>query len=82
MSEQEYEIGVNDHGALTFIYSDELSFLKSLGNFKVKRASHVEPTEDGRWTAEMLDGPTLGPFELRGEALSAEVEFLKKVLFQ
>lgn len=78
---QEFQIGVNSKGDLTFIYSDEISFLKALGTFSVKRASHVEPTEDGKWTASMVDGPVLGPFDLRGDALSAEVEYLKGVLF-
>lgn len=78
---QEFEIGSDDLGNLIYIYDDSLSFLQGLGNASVKRASHVEPTEDGRWTAEMVDGPTLGPFDLRGEALAAEVEFLKSTLF-
>lgn len=81
MLEQEFEIGVSDKGALIFIYSDELSFLKKLGDFKVKRASHVEPTEDGRWAADMLDGTVLGPFDLRKDALDAEVNYLSRVLF-
>lgn len=82
MPEQKFEIGVSDSGALIFIYDDSLEFLKTLGNFSIKRASHVEPTEDGRWTAEMLDGTVLGPFDLRKDALEAEVEYLKEVLFQ
>lgn len=78
----EYTIGLNEDGDLTFVYADEISFLQDLGEFSVRRASHVEPTEDGKWTASMVDGPVLGPFDLRGEALSAEVSYLQSTLFQ
>ncbi|MEN9664013.1 MAG: hypothetical protein RLZZ326_376, partial [Planctomycetota bacterium] len=38
------------------------------------RASHVEPDADGNWGADMgpVDGPVLGPFKNRSEALGAE----------
>lgn len=76
--EQEFVIGTDDKGNLIYIYSDEISFLQDLGKASVRRASHVEPTEDGKWTAEMVGGPILGPFDLRGQALSAEVSWLKE----
>ena len=80
---QEFAIGLNDNGDLVYIYDDSLSFLQDLGKASVRRASHVEPTEDGKWTADMspVNGPVLGPFPLRKDALESEVEFLKGVLF-
>ena len=38
------------------------------------RASHVEPDAEGYWWADMgpVDGPVLGPFKNRTEALGAE----------
>lgn len=65
-------------GTLGFIYSDELQPLLSLGTPTVRRASHVEPNEDGQWTADMgpSGGGLLGPFKLRSEALAAEVAWL------
>lgn len=78
---QEFVLGTDAEGNLTFIYDDSLEFLKGLGKFSIKRASHVEPTEDGRWTADMLDGTVLGPFDLRKDALSVEVDYLKTALF-
>jgi hypothetical protein len=38
----------------------------------------VEPTDDGKWTADMApsDGPILGPFVTRAEALDAESDWL------
>ena len=72
-------INFNEDGTADTLYTEEIN-LKSLGNLHMKRASHVEPTEDGMWTADMspVNGPILGPFETRTIALQAEVEWLKK----
>jgi hypothetical protein len=53
------------------------------GDAKVTRASHVEPNPAGGWGADMapVNGPMLGPFKLRSEALSAEVAYLENTLF-
>ncbi len=70
-------------GVTKFIYSDEVATaLKHHGDLSIRRASHVEPTEDGRWTADMspVHGPVLGPFETRAEALAAETEWLSERL--
>ena len=58
---------------------DETLDLSQLGHVSIRRASHVEPTDDGRWQADLspVDGPVLGPFARRSEALSAEVEWLQ-----
>jgi hypothetical protein len=71
------------HGA-TFnaVYDDALvETLDALGDYRVTRASHVEPHPDGGWTADMrpMGGPTLGPFKLRAEALAAERQWLADV---
>ncbi len=72
-------INFNEDGTADTLYTEEIN-LKSLGDLHMKRASHVEPTEDGMWTADMspVNGPILGPFETRTIALQAEVEWLKK----
>jgi hypothetical protein len=62
-------------GTVTTLYS-ELFDLAALGQQSIARASHVEPDGDGRWFAEIIDGPTLGPFSRRSEALAAEVAWL------
>jgi len=67
-------------GTCRFIYSDGAARIaRALGPLHTRRASHVEPTGDGRWAADLspVGGPTLGPFDLRADALSAEVEWLK-----
>lgn len=72
-------------GSVTFIYDDKLRCLLSEDgdsvspeSAEIRRASHVEPTADGRWTADMspVSGPVLGPFDERGQALQAEVDWL------
>ena len=43
-----------------------------------QRASHVEPDRDGFWWADMgpVDGPVLGPYGSKSEALGAEKAWL------
>ena len=72
-------INFNEDGTADTLYTEKIN-LKELGDLHMKRASHVEPTDNGQWTADMSpsNGPLLGPFETRTEALQAEVEWLKK----
>ncbi len=74
-------INITVTGELRFIYADDLQPLLELGSPQVRRASHVEPTEDGHWTADMspVSGPVLGPFTLRSEALAAEANWLSEL---
>ena len=64
-------------GTVKFIYDDALQPLLDLGTATVTRVSHVEPVKGG-WTADMspVSGPVLGPYKLRKDALSAEVQWL------
>lgn len=74
------ELLIDASGTLRFIYSDELAAMThDLGGAVIRRASHVEPTSDGRWTADMspVSGPVLGPYDTRAEALAREVEWLR-----
>jgi hypothetical protein len=72
-----------DGSTLTAIHNDALVDLYEEGQCRIARASHVEPTEDAQWTADMepLGGPILGPFALRQEALDAEVAWIEQKLF-
>ena len=83
---KEVALTFGSSGAMTFVYEDaesvlgaDVSLVLSLGAFTTKRASHVEPELHGTWTADMrpMDGPILGPFTLRREALKAEREWLR-----
>lgn len=73
------EIVCKTDGSLSAIWDDGLAPLVSEGTATITRASHVEPTEDGRWTADLSPsgGPVLGPFTLRKNALDAEREWLR-----
>jgi hypothetical protein len=61
------------------IYDEELD-LRELGMLTIGRGSHVEPTRDGQWTADMspVAGPVLGPFGQRSDALIAERHWLEE----
>ena len=62
-------------GSALAIY-DEAIDLHTLGTTTITRASHVEPDDSGQWFADIVNGPTLGPFARRSEALAAEVVWL------
>jgi hypothetical protein len=71
------ELLVDVTGNVRCIYDETLD-LNSLGQLHIQRGSHVEPTADGRWTADMspVNGPVLGPFLARSSALEAERSWL------
>lgn len=65
-------------GLLRMRYDDRLTFKGQAAQQSIRRASHVEPTEDGNWTADMapMGGPVLGPFPTRKAALQAEAAWI------
>ena len=66
-------------GTACCLYTEDFD-LKTLGRLTIRRASHVEPTADGRWTADLspVGGPVLGPFPLRSDALAAEEAWIEQ----
>ena len=72
------ELIINLGGNVRCIYAEAVD-LHALGEPQITRASHVEPDSTGRWIADLtpVDGPTLGPFDKRTEALAAEVQWLR-----
>lgn len=76
----ELTVKIDIEGTMHFIWSDELVSLLEAGEGTIRRASHVEPTTRGLWAADLspVDGPMLGPFRTRAEALSAEIIWLRK----
>ena len=77
------ELLVSPDGTTRCIYAETIN-LHSVGAVDIKRASHVEPNKDGHWTADLspVDGPLLGPFDTRTEALAAEVDWLHEFWLQ
>jgi hypothetical protein len=69
----EMELVVDAVGDVRCVYGEELD-LREIGKLQITRASHVEPDRDGCWWADMgpVEGPVLGPFKTRTEALGAE----------
>ena len=65
-------------GTVRCLYSEELD-LAGFGQLSIARGSHVEPTSDGQWTADLapVNGPVLGPFATRTKALTAERQWLE-----
>lgn len=64
---------VQPDGKAKCVYDESIN-LEVLGRLRITRGSLVEPTAEGRWTADLgpCGGPVLGPFGLRSEALAAE----------
>ena len=70
-------IVITTDGQARMVFDDRFD-ARCVGAAKIERGSHVEPTHDGRWTADLspVEGPLLGPFDKRKEALDAEVTWL------
>ena len=77
------ELVVDAGGDVRCIYGEELD-LREIGKLQITRASHVEPDAEGFWWADMgpVDGPVLGPYGSRSEALGAEREWLRTYRWQ
>jgi hypothetical protein len=73
------DLVVAPDGTVKAIYDETLD-LTLLGRLSIRRASHVEPTPEGRWQADLslVSGPVLGPFHRRSEALEAEHVWLEE----
>jgi hypothetical protein len=72
------ELCIAPTGRVCCLYGEELD-LDSLGSLTIRRASHVEPIDNGCWTADLspIGGPTLGPFAQRSQAVAAEVRWIE-----
>lgn len=83
-AEQTMTISICPEGDLIVIYSDPVKIMIDLGTAIIKRASHVEPSSVGEWTADLspMNGPILGPFDTRQAALVAEVAWLQERMEQ
>jgi hypothetical protein len=73
------DLVVTPDGTVKAVYGEAID-LAALGRPVITRASHVEPTTDGGWTADLapVGGPVLGPFGRRSAALAAERRWLEE----
>ena len=64
-------------GKVRCVYGEAID-LSKIGRLSISRGSHVEPDEVGCWFADLspVNGPKLGPFPQRSDALSAEAAWL------
>jgi hypothetical protein len=74
---------VERQGVVRGVYGETID-LSALGVLSIRRASHVEPDERGRWWADLRvsGGPRLGPFALRSTALTVELQWLERALWE
>jgi hypothetical protein len=72
------QLVVDPSGSVHCVYGEAID-LAALGRLTIRRASRVEPDDDGKWWAELapVGGPMLGPFDQRGQALEAERAWLE-----
>ena len=72
------ELRIDPHGQVVCIYGEAID-LAVLGEPTIRRASHVEPDDQGRWWADLgpVHGPRQGPYARRSQALVAEVGWLE-----
>jgi hypothetical protein len=66
---------IDPQGVIQTVYGEEID-LGALGQLTIRRASHVEPDDTGRWWVDFspIGGPRLGPYNTRSQALKAEQE--------
>ena len=77
MTGEPLDLVIDAQGTVRGLYGEAID-LAVLGPLEIRRGSHVEPTPEGCWTADMspCSGPVLGPFRTRSEALVAERDWL------
>jgi hypothetical protein len=72
-------ISIDKHGHVRGVYSDDFPW-RELGKLRIQRASHLEPDHLGLWWADLSlsNGPKIGPFARRADAIAAEVRWLER----
>jgi len=73
------QLVVTADGDIRFVYAETVD-LRSLGPTVIRRGSYVEPDAVSSWLVDLgpVDGPRLGPFAKRSDALEAEVAWLQE----
>jgi hypothetical protein len=76
------QLVIDPAGVVRCLYAEVID-LHALGEPVIKRASHVEPDEFGNWWADLspVNGPKLGPFAIRSEALRSEEAWILQHCF-
>ena len=71
------QLVVQPNGVIRCLYDESID-LSAIGQLSIRRASHVEPDANGQWLADLSpsEGPILGPFPRRSDALAAESKWI------
>ena len=71
------ELVFTPEGLVRCVYSEEVD-MSGLGPLSIRRASHVEANDAGQWLVDLrpVNGPVIGPFDRRSQALAAEAAWL------
>lgn len=73
------KIVVTRQGVVRAVYRDNSPLKRLVGITTIERASDVEPDAQGKWWAYIRGtNVKLGPFELRMDAVKAEIEYLEQ----
>jgi hypothetical protein len=67
---------ISPTGATRCLYTEMID-LGAIGKPDIVRASNVEPDATGQWFAHIINGPILGPYPNRSNALRAEIEYIE-----
>lgn len=68
-------------GTLRYVYDDDVhKHLSKLGEVSIKRATHVEPDENGLWYADLspVGGEKVTGFKTHQEAIDFELKWLNE----
>jgi hypothetical protein len=73
------QLVIDRMGEVRCVYGEEID-LAAIGQVVVRRGSHVEPDAHGKWWADLapVNGPRIGPFDRRSQALDAERGWLEE----
>ena len=69
---------IDPQGNVRCLYTEAVD-LAAVGPLTIRRASQVEPEAGGQWWADLsaVNGPLLGPYRHRSQALAAEQAWLE-----
>lgn len=70
-------VKITPTGLIETVYRDSLE-LRDLGKVVIRRASTVEPTEDGWWEVRREGGESLGKYHFREIAIGVEVKDIEE----
>lgn len=73
------QLVIKTNATVRCVYDEALD-LNQIGVVSISRGSHVEPDTLGEWWADLapVQGPRLGPFRSRSQALTAERDWLQR----